>query len=78
MNEYRSIVQNKKDSVYYALKNKEFHYKILKTIENIHKNKEWKSSLIESAKRKNISELDEFIENALWLYKEEQLKLRRE
>lgn len=68
----------KKDATYYSLKNKEFQYKILKTIENIHKNKEWKSSLIESAKRKNISELDEYIENALWLYKEEQLKLRSE
>ena len=51
---------------------------ILKAIENIHKNKAWKSSLIENAKRKNISELDEFIEAALWLYKEQQLKLRDE
>lgn len=68
----------KKDAAYYALKKKEFHYCILNTIKNIHKNKAWKSSLIENAKRKNISELDEFIENALWLYKEQQLKLRDE
>lgn len=68
----------KKDSAYYALKNEEFHYKILNTIENIHKNKEWKASLVANAKRKNISEMDEFIENALWAYKEEQLRLKNE
>ena len=68
----------KKDAAYYALKNKEFHYKILKTIENIHKNNEWKALLAANAKRKNISEIDEFIENALWTYQQEQLKLKNE
>ena len=68
----------KKDPAYYTLKNKEFHCFVLKALENIHKNKEWKNQLIESAKRKNISELDQFIISAVWLYKEEQLKLRNE
>lgn len=68
----------KKDAAYYALKNKEFRYKILKTIENIHKNKEWKASLVANAKRKNIPEIDEFIENAVWAYQQEQLKLKNE
>ncbi len=69
---------SKKDANYYTLKNKEFRYFILNAIENIHKNKEWKNQLVESAKRKNISELDEFIENAVWLYKEKEIKLKSE
>lgn len=67
----------KKDSNYFILKNKEFKSSIIKIIENINKNKEWKSNLIENAKRKGISVTDEFILNAIWIYEQEQIELKK-
>lgn len=67
-----------KNAAYYSLKQKEVFAFVLGVINKINKNKEWKSQLIANAKRKEISETDEFIQNALWLYNEEQLKLKNE
>lgn len=61
----------KKDVNYYTLKNEEFRFSILKIFKNINENKQWKNMLIENAKSKGISETDEFILNALWLYEQE-------
>lgn len=67
-----------KNAEYYSLKQKEFRFLILKTIENIKKDNRWKNQLVENAKHKGISEMDEFIANALWIYNQEQLKLKNE
>jgi len=68
----------KKDAAYYALKNREFHCSVTRTIQNINGNYSWKKALVENAKKKGISETDEFILNALWVYEQEQLKLKNE
>ncbi|CAN5362164.1 sugar O-acetyltransferase [soil metagenome] len=67
-----------KDHAYALLKNKEYHCFITKTMVNISNNKEWKLQLIESAKRKKISPIYEYIDAANWLYAEEQKKIKGE
>lgn len=58
-----------KTSAYYSLKNKEFRLFVINAYNNIQKSKKWKQQLQKSAKKNNISELDEYINNILWLYK---------
>ena len=65
-----------KDSNYYALKNKEFHRSVVTTIKRINENYTWKKQLIENAKKKKISAIDEFIINAIWIYEQEQMKIK--
>lgn len=57
-----------KDKAYYALQNKYFQNYIKQVMANIEEGKEWKRQLVKTAKRKRISETDEFLNNALWLY----------
>ena len=65
-----------KDSNYYALKNKEFHRSVVTTIKRINDNYTWKKQLINNAKKKKISAIDEFIINAIWIYEQEQMKIK--
>ncbi len=68
----------KKDAAYYALKNKEFHYFVIKAIKNINNNKEWKSQLDINAKNRNVAPIDEYIKASIWLYEQEQITLKDE
>lgn len=68
----------KKDKAYYSLKKKEFRLFILKTMENINNNKDWKAQLVESAKKNGVSETVEFLNNANWLYGQKQLEFKNE
>lgn len=67
-----------KDAAYYSLKQREARIYILSVLTNINKNSQWKKQLVQNAKAKGISELDEFVQNAVWLYNQEQSKLRNE
>lgn len=70
----------KKDSSYFILKNREFKDFVLTTIQNIKKteNKAWRKQLVETAHKRGVSELDEFIVAATWLYEQKQLMLKNE
>jgi SGNH hydrolase-like domain, acetyltransferase AlgX len=65
-----------RDAAYYALKNKEMKISISQTLQNIYAHKKWKKELIESAKEKGISKEQFFLDNALWIYNERQLKMK--
>jgi hypothetical protein len=68
----------KKDAAYYALKNKEFHCFVIKAMQNINNNKAWKAQLNINAKNRNVTPIDEYIKASVWLYEQEQLKLKDE
>jgi hypothetical protein len=59
-----------KDAYYHAVKNREFRSFVVFTMEGIRKNKTWRKQLIQSARQKNISLLDEYINAAVWCYNE--------
>ncbi|MGZ4053829.1 MAG: alginate O-acetyltransferase AlgX-related protein [Bacteroidia bacterium] len=62
----------KKDSAYYQLKIKYFKWFINQFWININNNKEWKSEMTKKAKAEKISEAQEFFNNAMWLYNQQQ------
>ena len=70
----------KKDANYYALKKKEFKCSVLNILATIQKkeSKAWRDIMIENARKKGISEMDEFIANSIWIYEQQQLKLKNE
>lgn len=70
----------KKDANYYALKKKEFKCSVLNILATIQKkeSKAWRDIMIENARKKGISEMEEFIANAIWIYEQQQLKIKSE
>ena len=57
-----------KDKAYYQLKQTEFLNYTNNTLKNIKKNKKWEKQLIKAANLKKISAMEEFVNNAIWLY----------
>jgi hypothetical protein len=60
---------------YYKIKRTECELFLRATFENISKNREWRASMQRSAKEKGIPDTEEFMNNATWLYHEQQNKL---
>jgi hypothetical protein len=69
---------SKKDADYCLLKKKEFQVSVLRSLIAIQNDKKWKDALSKNAKYKKISEAEELITNAIWVYEREQLKMKNE
>lgn len=61
---------------YYQLKQKEFKLFTLETMKNIDNNKAWKKQLVAIAKQKGTLPIDEFINAAVWCFREKEKNLK--
>lgn len=66
-----------KNKSYYELKNREFRQFITTGFKNIEKDKKWKRQLNKNAKENNVSEIDEYFAALVWLYGEQEVKIKR-